>query len=613
MAAGRFGRPVFLISTADERFWRCDGPVLLMGEWCRTYAKRDFWREHPHEVLPYHWDDRAKVARDYAYLDRLYERTLASLAETLNRIHGTSHSLRYWRIVLGPWWSLLLTVLFDRYETFATAVNSGKATATLAGRYEPRAWLPADIRPFLRWLNDNDAYNQYIYSRLVETVGGIPYETIDVSDSVPGPMRPAPTRRRALEAGMWNATLKLPSRFTRIALVDSSLSSKDQMRLQMQLGQAPTLRPPDIEAPPVRIDDARRRLAAESIRPAAPFEAFVSRMLPEQMPSAYLENYAEMVSRARAAYPRRPRVIFTAVAYEAVEGFKFWAAENVERGAKLVGTQHGCHFGTARFIETEDHQRRIYDRFYSWGWTDPGDPSVVPLAAAKLNRATAVRSNPAGPIVLAAIAWPRYAYRLYSVPIGASGTLSHLEEQFRFAEALPAEVRAVLMVRTFPSDRGWQQRDRWAERCPDVRCDPGGVKFLDRLRAARLLVCNAASTTMLESFAANYPTVLYLNPEQFELRADAQPYFDALRDAGILHDSTEAAAATVAKIWRDPDAWWRDAGVQRGRAQFAARFASTHPHWRRDWTRALRALAREAGERPAGRVTTGAIAGSEQR
>lgn len=85
----------FLITTALEDTWRDDGPVVFLGEWCRRYSRRDCWSVMDAEVLPYHWDDRAKFQADYQYLRDFDERLLQDLTVQLNQIHGVDHSLRY--------------------------------------------------------------------------------------------------------------------------------------------------------------------------------------------------------------------------------------------------------------------------------------------------------------------------------------------------------------------------------------------------------------------------------------------------------------------------------------------------------------------------------------
>ena len=108
-------KKLFLVTTSLEDTWpENDQSVLFLGEWCRLYARKDRWVNMDAEVLPYHWDDRNKLYKDYQYLLELFERVLKELTIELNNIHNVSYSLRYWRIIIGPWLMSFLTVIFDR-------------------------------------------------------------------------------------------------------------------------------------------------------------------------------------------------------------------------------------------------------------------------------------------------------------------------------------------------------------------------------------------------------------------------------------------------------------------------------------------------------------------
>ena len=88
----------FLITTALEDSWPDkEEAVIFLGEWCRLYSRKKIWEKMDAEVLPYHWDDRGKLYRDYLYIRDLYERVLKVLTEKLNNIHSVDHGLRYWR------------------------------------------------------------------------------------------------------------------------------------------------------------------------------------------------------------------------------------------------------------------------------------------------------------------------------------------------------------------------------------------------------------------------------------------------------------------------------------------------------------------------------------
>jgi hypothetical protein len=42
----------YLITTADERTWRFDQPVIFSGEWCRLYERQHIWQNGLDHLLP---------------------------------------------------------------------------------------------------------------------------------------------------------------------------------------------------------------------------------------------------------------------------------------------------------------------------------------------------------------------------------------------------------------------------------------------------------------------------------------------------------------------------------------------------------------------------------
>src|SRR6266542_1614747 len=163
----------FLITTAEERTWNTQGRVLLLGAWCRKYSARERWASIDGEVQPYHWDDRERLQRDYVYLQGVYERQLAALAEALNRLHACNHTLRYWRIVLGPWFRYFVEILYDRFLSITSAA-ARPIRDTWILRSEAKDWIPLDMVEFYRRIR-TDRWNHQIYAALIQQIGGIPY------------------------------------------------------------------------------------------------------------------------------------------------------------------------------------------------------------------------------------------------------------------------------------------------------------------------------------------------------------------------------------------------------------------------------------------------------
>lgn len=586
---------MFLVTTADRRFWKRDGRILFLGEWCRLYRERADWEGLDADVLPYHWDDRRRFHRDYLEGREAFARTLPALASRLNALHGVTHSTRYWHILVGWWLTYFVDILLDRYQSVCAARDSGRVTGTWIEDVPPGAWTAQDFAEFHHWFTW-DPYNHVLYGDLIRLDGAVPFEMVSVppaSCPPPIPAESASPWKRGLKRALWAYARAIPSRRNAVVAVESHLSHRNLYRLQRALGQwpSPTTR---LSQPYAYPFDAGMRQALEIPDCATAFERALVRLIPAHLPRVYVEGYHDARRRALALFPRRPRVIFTANSYSSYEPFKFWAAEKVDEGAALGIWQHGGTYGTSRWSSNEQHETAICDRFYSWGWTPQPDTRSAHICLGRLNDLGAsLVPDPTGGILWTGFSALRYAYLLYSSPTGPQ-ILAHLDDQRRFYDGLPPEVRRLIVLRLYPYDYGWHERDRWRDWAPDLRVTQGGETMYEQLRRHRLMIATYNSTTYLETFAAGYPTLLFWDPRQWELRPEAQPYFDLLQDAGIYHDTPESAAAKVAEIHDDPQRWWQSPAVRSARQRFGEHFVKTSPAWMRDLARDLTTLGRHA-------------------
>ena len=87
-----------LVTTALESTWPKDSPLVFLGSWCCSYSRKPYWSSLDFEVIPYHWNDREKLYKDYNDLEQIHEQYLIELTRKLNEIHGTDFSERFWRI-----------------------------------------------------------------------------------------------------------------------------------------------------------------------------------------------------------------------------------------------------------------------------------------------------------------------------------------------------------------------------------------------------------------------------------------------------------------------------------------------------------------------------------
>jgi len=75
------------------------------------------------------------------------------------------------------------------------------------------------------------------------------------------------------------------------------------------------------------------------------------------------------------------------------------------------------------------------------------------------------------------------------------------------------------------------------------------------MRKTNIVVVDHPGTSALEAFVINAPTVLYWDHDKYLIRPEAEPYFQALRDAGILYKDPVSAAEKVNEIFDNPEEW----------------------------------------------------------
>lgn len=176
------------------------------------------------------------------------------------------------------------------------------------------------------------------------------------------------------------------------------------------------------------------------------------------------------------------------------------------------------------------------------------------------------------------MAFSRYSTYLSSWPIAAGQWEEYFDEQAMFIDLLPSEISQQLAVRLYPKgDYGLMQKSRWQERFPDIALDLGDKPMKVQLGASCLLLASYNATTYLEGFVQNIPTMIFWNPDFWELDESAKPYFAILERAGIFHRSAESAAKHLIDIWPDINQWWERSETQAARREFCGSFAVV-PH-----------------------------------
>lgn len=567
-----------LITTADERTWKFDQPVLFLNEFCKLYNRTSIWKDldalvaEPFELEP------EKQKKNIAYIQALTGQLLIEVSAALNSYHNTDHTVRYWNILLGPWLERYVCIIFDRYYTLDQALSNHEVVATTVLETPEYSLATTDSLSAI-WACNDDIWNHVLCSRILSFLGGVEIESKSIETEI--------GRRFNLDSDVTSGRSSIINYTIRTIakhilpmfsgqgdafIINSYLPRWKEVALQLSLRQFPQLwhSPP---LPRARLNQAMRQSLTFGEDRYTGFERFLRLQLPEIIPICYLEGYDQLCHQVtELPWPSSPKFIFTSNNFDTDEIFKAWTGLKVEQGFPYFVGQHGANYGT--FCACEKFPVAVTcDRFFTWGWSN-NNPKNVPAFIFKNAGKNETTASKDGGLLLIELP-PLHRSGLANINAQNSDFSKYQEEQFRFVAALPEPIQKRLTVRLHGEWRKhhWSDETRWNDRHPDIHIEPGSARLKTLISKSRLIIHSYDSTGILENLALNIPTMCFWYDGLDHIHSKARPYYELLRDVGILADTPDQAAKNVALHWNEIEEWWGNEKVQNARRLFCEQYA----------------------------------------
>ena len=147
-------------------------------------------------------------------------------------------------------------------------------------------------------------------------------------------------------------------------------------------------------------------------------------------------------------------------------------------------------------------------------------------------------------------------------------------------------------MRLYNFEYGWTEEDRLTDLDRTPKFYRGGDSLLTQMKESRLCIHDYLGTTWLETLSMNFPTIVFWEPAQTNIRKTAMPYMDDLRAVKILHDTPESAAKLVNEIYEDPMLWWMEPERQKARKEFCYKFSRKSENGLKEWKEELLKMVR---------------------
>lgn len=571
---------LFLVTTALEKTWPKGSRILFLGEWCRLYHRKESWQRLHSQLLPFHLDDRKKLNSDFHYLQEFNKLLLGELVGVLNQIHNTNHNKTYWRLLIGYWINIYTATLYDRWYSIKEASKNIYGLKTLCYPIDHELLAAQDTGHFIDLAGSNDYWNHMVYSLCISESSAISeiklndLEDLEILEKTifRRPLDLLMKTKQSLSKGLW-----FLKRNNDVVVFNSSLSRRDSVLLNAKFKQLPSI-----------FDDLGQSLDADfsctfrawnlnSSDERDGFKQFARSHIAKFLPRLFLEGFGSSKKEVeKNNLPASPKVIFTSVSHYNDDMFKLWAAARVSEGTKLVIGQHGGG-SPCKFNGSTEYELSIADRFLSSGWSDEGNKHIRPVGNFRIScKSSNSVFNPKGGLLIACGQMPQYVFDLRSMALGPQFK-NNFEDVFELVSMLDERIKQRLLVRLHPSDENWHAKYRWLDHHPSTEFDNSSNSIANAMRNQRLFIGTYRSTTYIDSLATNTPTIMFWNPNFWEVSSETEPFFEKLKDAGIWHDNSDSAAKKIAEIWEDIPGWWMSDKVQTARNNFVDNFCWDAP------------------------------------
>jgi len=571
-----------LITTALTDTWgNSDQKAVLLGEWCKTMKNESLLESKDYNQIPYHWSDRKKFIKDYEYLESFYERVLNSLADHLNKYHGTEHTLRYWRILLGPWLLTYVAIVWERWESLRLAFEKQDFEEVHFLNLNRDSLIPENYYKFdTIWTDDH--WNHHLFSEIIQYQysGQVSIQHLDLEDNFDVNLKPNDKMRNSTKVTLLriiDSFLGALQKQYKVVFVEPYFDIAVLMAISSRLGQLSRLHYEffqNINYPDVNEDRYSRSI---EINATNDFEVFFQKHIFSQIPIAYLEGYKEL-NRVAGSIKTTGDVIFTANAHLDNDLFNCWAGDQVEKGKRLVVSQHG---GAIRSNYTNfDHQEKIADSMTVWH--KPYMDNHVQLTPNKMIRMKRTAFKNQEKLTLLGLETFRYPYRAQACPTAETYTQDY-KQKISFIESLEGDIYKKLIVRTSNyTHNGTKSRDRYiSDLGVDKLCNEKTIT--DSFSSSKIIVCTYPQTTFSEAMHSNIPTILLFCEEHWPLHPQFDDLIEQLKQNNIIFTDPLKAAEHINKVWENPNEWWSDPSTRNAVNYFFEMTGKIGDDWVNEW------------------------------
>tara|TARA_B110000027_G_C16121943_1_gene303661 strand:- start:5660 stop:7411 length:1752 start_codon:yes stop_codon:yes gene_type:complete len=516
-----------------------------------------------------------------------YSLILPVLVNYLNHIHKEDYSNIYWERIVGFWLHSIITNYLDKYKRLVLAFEKEPNIKTTSLSFSSFQ-ISLSTKEFLHAIRENDFFHLQQYSVILRDLKPNQLEyTDDVSYSLvqyvkkmdrAQSSRSIKKKIRELFLSILNKGYK-----SEVAFYVSLFSNKELFTFfwKSRFKYAPIFK--DTTVTVKREIDVNLRNQISDFSTKNNFaDSILHNSVKYFFPIELLEGYDKISEEATKHINKNiPTSIFTGIGFYWSSQFAVWSAKCAELGTKIYGIQHGGTYGDVEALDVELLERKISDKYITWGWSE--NENTIPMPASRLiniKKESFIKKNE---ILWVTTADSRFNYFVGQIVFG-NRFLKYFEHQIHLYGSLSKEISKKIKIRLYKDDFGWKLKERFLDSYPNINFSDNSKNFVNEAAQSKLVIIDhLGGTTFLELLTLNIPVIIVANSNLFIHREEASSLYKSLKDVGVVFTSNEEAAMQIPEIINDIEKWMLNKERKKVIDNFKNKFALTDTYATKIW------------------------------
>ena len=584
MVKKNYEKKTALVFTSLLKTWFKNSKNVLIGEWCLSNISNLKYKSYDF-VISKKENEKIKIMKESKICNHYYERLLNDVTYNLEKYYNLKWNKRSWEVFFGPWLHRYVAIIFDRYYALDYVMQKFKFDQIKISKDRKYNLLTQDHKDF-KIKSQTDEWNLKLFSKLF-----IKY--FDNKKIKTKQINLAYKRYSVKKNDFYKLNflqiyknkflkffLKNLDNFTKKIYYKPYMGSKKTIILFNLLNKnIPFIYNFDHKLTEVNYINNIRNKRLKSKYELNKFEKVLRELFFEILPFYYLEqvNNLKYLRKELFLPNSNKRNVYTALGLYQENIFKFWLCEALSNNSKLFCIQHGNNYGTSKVLHSEYLERKLCDKFLTWGWNDKSK-KIKKFSCTKLidrNRFKRVSSKK----IMVVGALPQ-AYRAEITTGNLFGMRSNiyikiLKKTFQLINKINF---GNIYFRPYPQKiyKNYNLTNEIKDTFEGIKISDSKSDLLKTLEKFGLAVYLDDSTSFLETMALNKPTMIILSKELYfdHHRNSAVPFYKKLKKANILHDDPKALTKFIEKINFDFPQWWFSAKTQNIKNQFCTQYCN---------------------------------------